>query len=240
MMGAERGRRVISGHERKGTGYHEAGDSLVAWMLPNHDPIHKVTIIPRGPALGLTMALPEEDRLSYSADWVRDRSAMALGGRLAEEEVFGQLTTGAADDFKKATQLARSMVTEWGMSTTLGPLSYAETEEAGFLSPSHHKDYSEETAKEIDDEVRRIINAQYERAKAVIAEHREQLNAIAEALLERETLGREEIEAIMSGKELPPPVTVTVPTYAEKRRESEEKKKGAIFQPRPREVPSAG
>jgi cell division protease FtsH len=240
MMGSERRSMVISEHERKTTAYHEAGHTVVAWMLPHHDPIHKVTIIPRGLALGLTMALPEEDRLSYSADWVRDRIAMALGGRLAEEAVYDQLTTGAADDFKKATQLARSMVTEWGMSTTLGPLSYADTEEAGFLGPSHHKDYSEETAKEIDDEVRRIIAAQYDRAKAVIAEHREQLDAIAEALLERETLGRDEIDAIMSGKDLPPAVTVTVPTYAEKRRESEEKRKGAIFQPRPREVPSAG
>ena len=126
------------------------------------------------------------------------------------------------------------------MSKVLGPLSYVETEEPGFLGPSHHKDYSEETAKEIDDEVRRIISEQYDRAKAVIAEHRVQLNAIAEALLERETLGREEIEAIMSGKDLPPSLIVTVPTYAEKRRENEEKRKGAIFQPRPREVPSAG
>jgi cell division protease FtsH len=231
---------VISEHERKTTAYHEAGHTLVAWKLPNHDPIHKVTIIPRGPALGLTMALPEEDRLSYSADWVLDRIAMALGGRLAEEAVYGQLTTGAADDFKKATQLARSMVTEWGMSTTLGPLSYAEKEEAGFLGSSHHKDYSEETAKEIDDEVRRIISTQYDRAKVVIGEHRKELDAIAEALLERETLGREEIEAIMSGKDLPPSLIVSVPTYAEKRRENEEKRKGAIFQPRPREVPSAG
>jgi len=240
MMGSERRSMVISEHERKTTAYHEAGHTLVAWMLPNHDPIHKVTIIPRGPALGLTMALPEEDRQSYSAEWIRDRIAMALGGRLAEEVVFGQLTTGASDDFKKATQLARSMVTEWGMSTSLGPLSYVEKEETGFLGQSYHKDYSEETAKEIDDEVRRIIHTQYERAKVVIEAHRAELDAIAEALLERETLGREEIEAIMSGNDLPPPVIVSVPTYAEKRRESEEKRKGAIFQPRPREVPSAG
>jgi cell division protease FtsH len=240
MMGSERRSMVISEHERKTTAYHEAGHTLVAWMLPHHDPIHKVTIIPRGPALGLTMALPEEDRQSYSSDWVNDRIAMALGGRLAEEVVFGQLTTGAADDFKKATQLARSMVTEWGMSTNLGPLSYVEKEEGGFLGQTYHKDYSEQTAKEIDDEVRRIINAQYDRAKAVIEEHRDKLNAIAEALLERETLGREEIEAIMNGEDLPPPMVVSVPTYAEKRRENEEKRKGAIFQPRPREVPSAG
>jgi cell division protease FtsH len=240
MMGSERRSMVISEHERKTTAYHEAGHTLVAWMLPNHDPIHKVTIIPRGPALGLTMALPEEDRQSYSSEWVNDRIAMALGGRLAEEVVFGQLTTGAADDFKKATQLARSMVTEWGMSTNLGPLSYVEKEESGFLGQTYHKDYSEQTAKEIDDEVRRIISTQYDRAKAVIVEHRDKLDAIAEALLERETLGREEIEAIMNGEDLPPPVVVSVPTYAEKRRENEEKRKGAIFQPRPREVPSAG
>ena len=240
MMGSERRSMVISEHERKTTAYHEAGHTLVAWMLPHHDPIHKVTIIPRGPALGLTMALPEEDRQSYSSHWILDRIAMALGGRLAEELVFGQLTTGAADDFRKATQLARSMVTEWGMSTSLGPLSYVEKEETGFLGQTYHKDYSEQTAKEIDDEVRSIINTQYDRAKAVIEQHREKLDAIAGALLERETLGREEIEAIMAGRELPPPVVVSVPTYAEKRRESEEKRKGTIFQPRPREVPSAG
>ncbi len=204
MMGSERRSLVISEHERKTTAYHEAGHTLVAWKLPNHDPIHKVTIIPRGPALGLTMALPEEDRLSYSADWVLDRIAMALGGRLAEEVVYGQLTTGAADDFKKATQLARSMVTEWGMSVALGPLSYVEKEETGFLGQSYHKDYSEETAKEIDDEVRSIISTQYDRAKAIVEAHRPELDAIAEALLERETLGREEIEAIMSGNDLPP------------------------------------
>ncbi len=240
MMGSERRSMVISDHERKTTAYHEAGHTLVAWMLPNHDPVHKVTIIPRGPALGLTMSLPEEDRQSYSADWVLDRIAMALAGRLAEEIVFNQLTTGAADDFKKATQLARSMVTEWGMSTRLGPLSYAEKEETGFLVQSYHRDYSDQTAKEIDDEVHRIITAQYDRAKLVLEEHRKELNAIAEALLERETLGREEIEAIMAGKELPPAVIVSIPTYAEKRRDSEEKRKGAIFQPRPREVPSPG
>ncbi len=238
MMGSERRSMVISEHERKTTAYHEAGHTLVAWLLPHHDPIHKVTIIPRGPALGLTMALPEEDRQSYSANWVRDRIAMALGGRIAEELVFGQLTTGAADDFKKATSLARSMVTEWGMSVALGPLAYVEKEESGFLGHTHHKDYSEQTAKEIDDEVRQIIATQYGRARALLSERRAELDSIAEALLERETLDRSEIEAIMSGEDLPPPRIVSVPTYAEKRREDEEKRKGAIFQPRPREVPT--
>ncbi len=239
LMGSERRSMVISDRERRTTAYHEAGHTLVARLLPHHDPIHKVTIIPRGPALGLTMSLPEEDRQSYSAEWVRDRIAMALGGRIAEEIVFGQLTTGAADDFKKATQLARSMVTEWGMSGKLGPLAYVEREETGFLGASYHKDYSEETAKEIDDEVRGIINTQYARAHKLLDENRGKLDRLAEALLERETLDREEIEAVMEDKPLPPKRTVTIPTYAEKRRDDEDRK-GSIFQPRPREVPSTG
>ncbi|MCA9534755.1 MAG: ATP-dependent zinc metalloprotease FtsH [Myxococcales bacterium] len=240
LMGSERRSMVISEKEKKTTAYHEAGHTLVANLLPNHDPIHKVTIIPRGPALGVTMSLPSEERLSYSAAWVRDRIAMALGGRIAEEIVFGQLTTGASDDFKKATQLARSMVTEWGMSEKLGPLAYVEKEDSGFLGSNHHKDYSEQTAKEIDDEVRMIIREQYARARSVLEENRDKLDAIAEALLERETLDREEIEAIMGGGPLPPNRHIIIPSYAEKRRDQKDKKKGSIFQPRPREVPSAG
>jgi cell division protease FtsH len=240
LMGSERRSMVISEKEKKTTAYHEAGHTLVANLLPNHDPIHKVTIIPRGPALGVTMSLPTEERLSYSAAWVRDRIAMALGGRIAEEIVFGQLTTGASDDFKKATQLARSMVTEWGMSEKLGPLAYVEKEDTGFLGSNHHKDYSEQTAKEIDDEVRTIIREQYARARSVLEENRDKLDAIAEALLERETLDREEIEAIMGGGPLPPNRHIVIPSYAEKRRDQKDKKKGSIFQPRPREVPTAG
>ena len=240
LMGSERRSMVISEKEKKTTAYHEAGHTLVANLLPNHDPIHKVTIIPRGPALGVTMSLPSEERLSYSAAWVRDRIAMALGGRIAEEIVFGQLTTGASDDFKKATQLARSMVTEWGMSEKLGPLAYVEKEDSGFLGSNHHKDYSEETAKEIDDEVRTIIREQYTRARALLEENRDKLERIAEALLERETLDREEIEAVMGGGPMPPNRHIIVPSYAEKRRDQKDKKKGSIFQPRPREVPTPG
>ncbi|MCA9530436.1 MAG: ATP-dependent zinc metalloprotease FtsH [Myxococcales bacterium] len=239
MMGSERRSMVISERERRTTAYHEAGHTLVAWMLPHHDPIHKVTIIPRGPALGLTMSLPKEDQMSYSADWVRDRIAMALGGRIAEELVFNQLTTGASDDFRKATQLARSMVTEWGMSDRLGPLAYVEKEETGFLGATHHKVYSEETAKEIDDEVRRIIQAQYDRARQVLADNRDKLEVIAEALLERETLGHAELEAAIAGRPLPPQDKVVIPTYADKRRDAQDKKKSSIFQPRPHEAPSA-
>jgi cell division protease FtsH len=240
LMGSERRSMVISEKEKRTTAWHEAGHTLVAWFLPNHDPIHKVTIIPRGPALGLTMALPEEDHLGYSRDMILDRIAMALGGRIAEEVVFGQLTTGAADDFKKATQLARSMVTEWGMSDKLGTLAYVEREESGFLGASYHKEYSEETAKEIDDELRKFISVQYTRARKVIEENRDKLDAIAEALPERETLGREEIEALMTGKPLPPRERIVIPSYSEKRKEPKDKQrnKGSIFTPRPNEIPS--
>jgi len=239
LMGSERRSMVISEKEKRTTAWHEAGHTIVAWLLPHHDPIHKVTIIPRGPALGLTMALPTEDKLSYSSDWVRDRIAMALGGRIAEEVVFGQLTTGAADDFKKATQLARSMVTEWGMSS-LGPQAYVSKEDQGFLGATVTREYAESTAQEIDQEVHAIIKEQYTRAREAIEANRDKLDAIAEALLERETLGTPEIEAIMNGEPLPPAQTVVIPTYAEKRRESQEKRKGSIFQPRPREVGSTG
>ncbi len=240
LMGSERRSMVISDREKKTTAYHEAGHALVGTLVPNHDPIHKVTIIPRGPALGVTMSLPEEDRLSVSKTWLLDQIAMMLGGRIAEEVVFGQLTTGASDDFKKATQRARSMVTEWGMSEKMGPLAYVEREETGFLGASYHKEYSEEVAKEIDDEVRRIITEQYARARKLVEENRDKLEAIANALLERETIGRPEIEAIIDGKPLPPPERVIIPSYADKRRDAQEKRKGSIFQPRPREVPSAG
>ncbi len=239
LMGSERRSMVISEREKRTTAYHEAGHTLVAWLLPNHDPIHKVTIIPRGPALGVTMSLPVEDRQSYSSEWVLDRIAMALGGRIAEEIVFGQLTTGAADDFKKATQLARSMTTEWGMSSQLGPLAYVEKEESGFLGATHHKDYSEETAKEIDDEVRRIISEQYARARGLLEANQDKLESIANALLERETLDRDEIEAIMKGEPMPQRDRVVIPSYSDKR-DSKDKRKNSIFQPRPREAPSAG
>ncbi len=240
LMGSERRSMVISEKEKRTTAYHEAGHALLGCLLPDHDEIHKVTIIPRGPALGITMSLPKEDRLSVTKQWLLGQISMMLGGRIAEEVVFDQLTTGAADDFKKATQRARSMVTEWGMSEALGPLAYVEREEAGFLGSSHHKEYSESVAKEIDAEVRRIIGDQYTRARALIEENRDKLDAIANALLERETIGRPELTAIMNGDDLPPRERVVIPSYADKRREAKEKRnKGSIFTPRPREVPSA-
>jgi cell division protease FtsH len=243
VMSAERRSMIISEHEKRTTAWHEAGHTLVARMLPNHDPVHKVSIIPRGPALGVTMSLPKEDRLGYSRDWALDRIAMALGGRIAEEIKFQQLTTGASNDFKQATQLARAMVTEWGMSERLGPMAYGEREENPMLpfGPGmRHQDYSEQTAQEIDEEVRRIITTQYARARKLCEENSPKLNAIAEALLERETLDSEELDALMDDKPLPPRERVVIPTYADKRNEAREKRKGSIFQPRPREVPSGG
>ncbi len=240
LMGSERRSMVISEKEKRTTAYHEAGHALVGMLLPHHDPIHKVTIIPRGPALGVTMALPEEDRLNVSAKEALDRIGMALGGRIAEEVVLDQLTSGASDDIKKATQLARAMVTQWGMSERMGPLAYIQKEDSGFLGASYHKEYSETTAKEIDAEVRRIMGEQHSRVRKVGEGNREMLDRIAEAVLERETLGRAELKAIRNDDELPPAEQIRIPSYADKRRDAKEKRKGSIFQPRPREVPSAG
>ncbi len=228
LMGSERRSMVISEKEKRTTAWHEAGHTLVARNLPHHDPVHKVSIIPRGPALGVTMSLPQEDKLGYSSDWILDRIAMAMGGRIAEEVQFGQLTTGAADDFRKATQLARSMVTEWGMSKSLGPLAYGDKEESPlfqFGPAAKTQEYSDETAREIDKEVRSIIDAQYERAKAIILEHREKLDAIAEALLERETLDTADLDAIMEDRPMPKRQRVIIPTYAEKQKQRQEKER---------------
>ncbi|MCS6797981.1 MAG: ATP-dependent zinc metalloprotease FtsH [Myxococcota bacterium] len=245
LMGRERRSMVISEREKRTTAWHEAGHALVGRLLPHHDPIHKVSIIPRGPALGVTMALPEEDRHDYTREFILDRICMTLGGRVAEELTFGQVTTGASDDFRKATQLARSMVTEWGMSERLGPLAWGEREESPFLwgPASRSRDYSEETAREIDAEVRRIVREQYERARELLTTHRDKLDAIAKALLERETLDGEDLTAILEGRELPPRQKIEIPTYAEKlrkAREQKERRKQSIFQPRPRELPQGG
>ncbi len=240
MMGRERRSAAISEEERRMTAWHEAGHALLAKLLPHHDPVHKVTIIPRGPALGLTVALPEEDRHSYSKEWLLDRICMALGGRVAEELAFGSLTTGAADDFRKATDLARSMVTEWGMSERLGPLAFGEKEESPFLFGGgvRRQEYSEETARQIDEEVRRIVYEQYDRARRTLLEHRDALDRVARALLERETLDQEELEAAFEGRPLPDKPRPVIPTYEEKRREERERQRGRLFGPRPSEVPT--
>jgi cell division protease FtsH len=206
LMGGERRSLVISLEERRNTAFHEAGHTFVARKMPGTDPIHKVTIIPRGRALGVTQQLPLDDRHTYSKDYLISQIAVLMGGRAAEEIFLGHLTTGAGNDIERATELARKMVCEWGMSKTLGPLTFGQKEEQIFLGKefARHKDYSEETARDIDSEIRGIVTENYEKAKKVVQENQETVTRIAEALLERETLDASEIEALIEGRDLPP------------------------------------
>jgi cell division protease FtsH len=203
MMGKERKSMVLTEAENKSTAYHEAGHALVAFMTQGSDPLHKVTIIPRGMALGLTQQLPETDKHNYSKTFIEGRIAILMGGRCAEKMLLNQETTGAAHDIEVATDSARKMVTEWGMSPELGPLSFGKKEEQIFLGReiSQHRDYSEDTAIQIDREVRRIVEEGYSRAVTILEENRDSLVRLAEALLEYETLDRNDVEAII--KELP-------------------------------------
>ena len=200
MMGAERKSMVISDEEKRITAYHEAGHTLVGLKVPNIDPVHKVTIIPRGMALGLTMYLPEKDRLSASKEYLLGQIAMAMGGRIAEDIFIGSITTGASNDIEKATEVARAMVCEYGMSS-LGPLTFGKKEEQIFLGReiSQHRDYSEDTAIKIDNEVRRIVAEQYERAEKIIRENQDAMVRLAEALLEFETLDSIQIRRVVAG-----------------------------------------
>lgn len=199
LMGVERKSMVMSEREKKNTAYHEAGHSLVAKLIPGTDPVHKVSIIPRGRALGLTQQLPVDDRYTYAKDFLLNQITVLLGGRAAEEIALGYMTTGAGNDLERATELARKMVCEWGMSDKLGPLTFGKKEEQIFLGReiAQHRDYSERTAVEIDEEVKRIVIESYERAKRLIRDNFNALTAIAEALLERETLNGPEIDAIL-------------------------------------------
>jgi cell division protease FtsH len=213
LMGVERKSLIISEKEKRMTAYHEAGHALVAAILPNSDPLHKVTIIPRGMALGITMQLPENDKLSHSKDYLESRLAILMAGRIAEEKFMHQVTTGAGNDIERATELARKMVCEWGMSD-LGPMSFGKKEEQIFLGReiAQHRDYSEETAIRIDEQVRKIIDDAYTRARQVIEERSDALVRIAEALLEREVLEGAEVLQLIEGKALPavsskPPAT---------------------------------
>ena len=209
LMGVERKSLVISPKERRITAYHEAGHALVAKLLPGTDPIHKVTIIPRGRALGLTQQLPSEDKHNYSKEYLLNDITTLHGGRIAEEVVFGsqEVTTGAMNDLERATEIARKMVCEWGMSERMGPLQFGKREEMIFLGReiAQHQDYSEQTAMEIDREVRRIVMENFERAKALIQCRLETLHGLAEALLEREVLNGPEINAIVEGTGSPAP-----------------------------------
>jgi len=205
LMGVERKSLIISEDEKRNTAYHEAGHALVLMLLPNADPVHKVTIIPRGMALGVTMQLPEDDKHSYTKDYLETQLAGLMGGRIAEEIFMKHMTTGAGNDIERATDLARKMVCEWGMSQ-LGPLSFGKKEEQIFLGReiAQHRDYSEDTAIKIDEQVRKIIGSAYDRARHVIEERSDALTRIAEALLEREVIDGDEIRQLIDGKELPP------------------------------------
>jgi cell division protease FtsH len=201
MMGKERKSMIISEEEKTNTAYHEAGHALVAKLTPGTDPLHKVSIIPRGMALGITQQLPIDDRYTYSRAHILNMLAVFMGGRAAEEIALGHLTTGAGNDLQRATDLARKMVCEWGMSDKLGPLTFGKREEQIFLGKefSRHKDYSEKTAEEIDDEVKSIVGERYSYAKQLLLDNKTTLLTIARALLERETLDAVEIEAIIQG-----------------------------------------
>jgi len=204
LMGVERKSLLLSDEEKKVTAYHEAGHALVAAKLPNSDPVHKVTIIPRGMALGLTMQLPIDDKHNYTKEYLETEIAIMMGGRIAEEMFLNQMSTGAGNDIERATEMARRMVCEFGMSD-LGPLTFGKKEEQIFLGReiAQHRDYSEATAIKIDDEVRRIVQKGYDTAKGILGQNHETLVRIASALREREVLDANEIKMIMEGKELP-------------------------------------
>src|SRR5437763_1606359 len=219
LMGVERKSMILSDEEKKNTAYHEAGHALVAAMTPGADPVHKVTIIPRGMALGLTMQLPEDDKHTYTRGYLETMLAVLMGGRSAEEIFLGHITTGAGNDIERATEIARNMVCEWGMSE-LGPLAFGKKDEAIFLGReiNQHRDYSEDTAILIDKEVRRIVNGGYDQAKNILANNKEVLERIAQALLEREVIDANEGKLLMEGKpqqekpRTPPPPVQAAPS----------------------------
>ena len=203
LMGPERKSMVMPEEERRNTAYHEAGHALIGKMLPKCDPVHKVTIIPRGRALGVTMSLPAQDRYSYDSEYMLNQISMLFGGRIAEEVFMNQMTTGASNDFERATHIARDMVTRYGMTTALGPMVYAENEGEVFLGRSVTKttSMSEQTMQKVDAEVRRIIDQQYAQARKLIEDNKDKMHAMAKALLDWETIDSEQLDDIMGGKE---------------------------------------
>jgi cell division protease FtsH len=209
MMGAERRSMVMSEQEKRLTAYHESGHAIIGRLVPDHDPVYKVTIIPRGRALGVTMFLPEEDRYSYTKRRLESQISSLFGGRIAEEIIFGieQVTTGASNDIQRATEIARSMVTKWGLSERLGPLMYGEDSDAVFLGHSitRHKEVSEGTAYLIDEEVRAIVDRNYQRAEQLLRSNTDKLHTMAKALIKYETLNSDQIDDVMAGKEPLPP-----------------------------------
>jgi cell division protease FtsH len=211
FMGPERKSMVMPEEERRNTAYHESGHALIGKLLPKCDPVHKVTIIPRGRALGVTMSLPAQDRYSYDSEYMLNQIAMLFGGRIAEEVFMKQMTTGASNDFERATHLARDMVMRYGMSDALGPMVYAENEGEVFLGRSVTKttNISEQTMQKVDMEVRRIIDEQYALARKLIEDNSDKMHAMAKALLEWETIDSEQLDDIMAGKDPRPPKDFT-------------------------------
>ncbi|MGZ8211112.1 MAG: ATP-dependent zinc metalloprotease FtsH, partial [Burkholderiales bacterium] len=214
IMGAERRSIVMPEHERRNTAYHEAGHAVVARSLSRTDPVHKVTIIPRGRALGVTMQLPAEDRYSMDREMILQNIAVLFGGRIAEEIFMNQMTTGASNDFERATEMARNMVMRWGMSESMGPMVYGENEGEVFLGRSitTHKNVSESTLQQVDAEIRRIVDQQYATARKLIEDNRDKVEAMAKALLEWETIDAEQLNDIMEGRPPRPPKPAAPPT----------------------------
>jgi cell division protease FtsH len=203
-MGAERRSMIVTEDEKKVTAIHEAGHALLGILLPHADPLHKVTIIPRGMALGVTMSLPADEKHNYSKNYLMDQIGLLLGGRIAEELTTGNITTGAGNGLERATEMARRMVCEWGMSEAMGPLTFGKKEEQIFLGReiAQHTDYSEDTALKIDAEVKRLVNDQYKRCTAILSEQKQRLVDIADALLAREILDADQVRRIAYGHPL--------------------------------------
>ena len=233
MMGAERRSMIVTEDEKKVTAIHEAGHALLGILLPHADPLHKVTIVPRGMALGLTMSLPTDEKHNYSKNYLVDQIGILLGGRIAEEITTGNITTGAGNDLERATDLARRMVCEWGMSEAMGPLTFGKKEEQIFLGReiAQHTDYSEDTALKIDGEVKRIVGDQYERCTALLSEHKQRLLDIADALLAREVLDADQVRRLAYGHPLDDAPTAETAVRPMPRAPSKEKERPSIVPP---------
>ena len=240
LMGKERKTMIMSDKEKRNTAYHEAGHALAAYLLPEADPLHKVTIIPRGRALGVTMQLPEEDTYNYTKEYMEASITILMGGRAAEKIFLESYTTGASNDLERATKQARKMVCEWGMSEEMGPLTFGKRQEQIFLGReiAQHLDYSEETAIKIDQEVKKIVFQGYNKAKEILEENREALVRLAEALLEYETLDSEEIEAVVKGEKIQKEVKLEPPGEPEPEPEEQEEKESLPPLVKPKERPA--
>jgi cell division protease FtsH len=243
LMGAERKSMIITDEEKRITAFHEAGHALVAALLPHTDPLHKVTIIPRGMALGVTQQLPSEEKHNYTREQLESRIAVCMGGRIAEDLTFQEISTGAANDIEQATEMARKMVCEWGMSPALGPLTYGKKEEQVFLGKefNRHQDYSEATALQIDAEIKRIVSEQYDRAHKTLADNKQLLQRVAEALLEFEVLDAEQLKALIEGRKLAPrePAATSPPvTPAREGKVDDGERTGGLMPPLPTPKPT--